>query len=74
MNTHYKTLRALLAIITQHGALDDLIAEAMERNGTPVSKSRLQGWRVSEDRRNYRHMSKDEFLDVLNALIAYYSR
>ena len=72
MNQPYKHLRALLAVLTQHGALDDLIAEAMDRNGTPASKSRIQGWRVAPDRRNFRHMSKDEFCDVLTALFNYF--
>jgi hypothetical protein len=73
MNQEYKHLRALLSIITSHGALDDLIAEAMDRNGTPVSKSKLQGWRSAPDNRHYMRMSREDFNNVLTALIRYYS-
>lgn len=73
MNQHYKKLRALIAILTDEEALDDLIAEAMERAKTPVSKSKLQGWRVSSEHKNYRRMSSDELLDVLNALTQFHA-
>lgn len=72
MNPTYKHLRALLAILTDEGALDDLIFDALERNGTPVSRSRLQGWRVGSEHKNYRHMTLDEYNHVLEALIKHY--
>lgn len=72
MNNHYKKLRALLAILTDEDALDDLINQALIANKTPASKSKLQGWRIAPDHKNYRHMTSDELLDVLNALVEHY--
>jgi len=72
MNPHYKKLIALIAILTDEKALDDLISAAMERAKTPVSKSKLQGWRVSPGHKNYRRMSQDDLLDVLTALTQFY--
>lgn len=73
MNQHYKKLRALIAILTDEEALDDLVFEAMERAKTPVSKSKLQGWRVSSEHKNYRRMSQEDLLDVLDALTQFYN-
>lgn len=72
MNNHYKKLRALIVILTDEDALDDLIASAMTRLGTPVSKSKLQGWRVSPQHKNYRRMSQDDLFDVMSALTNFY--
>ncbi len=72
MNQHYKKLRALVAILTDEDALDELISEAMAQAKTPVAKSRLQGWRVSPEHKNYRRMTSDELLGVLEALVKYY--
>ncbi|WP_347990027.1 hypothetical protein [Methylomonas sp. AM2-LC] len=73
MNQHYKKLRGLLARLTDEQALDDMIFAAMARAKTPVSKSKLQGWRVSADHKNYRHMSSEDLFDVLNAVTLFYS-
>ena len=52
--------------------MSDLICQAMESAGTPVSKSRIQGWRVAQGHKNYRNMSSDELLEVLEALMQYF--
>lgn len=74
MNQHYKKLRALIAILTDEEELDILIADAMVQAGTPVSKSRLLGWRVSPEHKNYRHMTSDELLAVMDALIMHFKQ
>jgi uncharacterized protein YehS (DUF1456 family) len=74
MNNHYKKLRALLSQLSSSEAIDDLIAHAMERAGTPVSKSKIQGWRVSPEHKNYRRMTGDELLSVLDALTRYFDK
>ena len=73
MNQHYKKIRALLGVLANEHALDDLIMDAMKQNNTPVSKSRLQGWRVAPDHKNYRRMSESDLLAVLDALINFYN-
>lgn len=73
MNNHYKKLRALLSQLSGSEAVDDLISDAMERAGTPVSKSKIQGWRVSPEHKNYRRMTSDELHDVLYAVTKYYN-
>jgi hypothetical protein len=72
MNTIYKKLRALLAIISQQPITDEMILDAMERAGTPVAKSRLHGWRVGRNHKHFRPMSRDDLLAVLEALINYF--
>lgn len=72
MNNNYKKLRVLLAVLTDENELDTLIFNAMDEANTPVSKSKLLGWRVSENHKNYRRMTSDELADVMDALIAYY--
>ncbi len=46
----------------------------MQDAKTPVAKSRLQGWGLGEDHKNYRKMTEDEFYDVLNAFYLYLDR
>ena len=62
----------MVSLLTDEEYLDDLIMEAMEQNKTPVSKSRLHGWGLSTDHKNYRRISGNEFMDVLEGLIRIY--
>jgi len=74
MNSYYKKIRILLSEITGSNNIDKIIVDAFERKGVQVSKSKLQGWRVSVDHKNYRKMMEDDLSDVLNALIDYYKK
>lgn len=42
----------------------------MREAGTPVSKSRLHGWGLSPQHKNYRSISADELLDVMTTIYA----
>jgi hypothetical protein len=72
MNDIFKRIGVLLALIIDQHEFKDLVFDAMEQNGTPISKSRIQGWSVSSDNKNYRHMKPDEMKQVLDAIIEYY--
>jgi muconolactone delta-isomerase len=73
VNQAYKKLRVLVTILTEGEAgIDQVIADALARAGTPVSKSKLQGWRVATHFRNYRPMDVNDLERVLDALILYF--
>lgn len=75
MNQAYKHLRALLSVLLGGGQeIDRMIFEAMEQAGTPVTKSKLQGWRVGRDSRLYQRMRPEELTDVVGALVKYFER
>jgi uncharacterized protein YehS (DUF1456 family) len=72
MNNHFKKLRILLTRLTNEPDLDSVIFDAMDQAGTPISKSRMHGWRLSPEHKNYRRMTSDDLLDVLDAVTKYY--
>lgn len=71
MNQHYKKLAAIIASLTDEAThWSAWLETAMREAGTPVSKSRLHGWGLSPQHKNYRPISADELLDVMNAIYA----
>jgi hypothetical protein len=73
VNTEFKKMCVILALLTEgQEGLDDLLMTAMDQAGTPISRSKLQGWRVSKQHKNFRVMHRDDFVAVLDALIAYF--
>lgn len=75
MNTELKKLCVILALLTEgQEGISDLLMTALEQAGTPISRSRLQGWRTSPQHKNFRIMRRDEFVMVLDALIKYFDK
>lgn len=74
MNQTYKNLRALLSVLFHEAELDNIISAAMEQAGTPVSRSRLQGWREGQCSKNYRRMTLVDLNNVIKALVKHYAK
>lgn len=68
MNNHYKKLIAILSVLIGRQEWHEWILEALTDNGTPRSKSCIQGWAMSPDNRKFRRMTADDLHDVLDAV------
>lgn len=69
MNQIYKKYCTTLAILTDGEGMTDYILECLHDNGIKYSKSRVHGWGVTPSNKNYRHMTTDEMLDVMDSVI-----
>jgi len=69
MNPHYKKILAILATLRPDVTeWSDTVLDALHENGINYSRSRVHGWGVSPASKNYRHMTSDELLDVLESV------
>ena len=71
MNTHYKKLIAILSTLLGEQNWTEFILSALHDQGLKsYSKSRVAGWQLSERHKNFRAMSQDELLDVIDSVYA----